>query len=452
MNFNSVEFLLFFLPLQLALFYLAPARLRLLVLLGGSIFFYGMSGDMAGFLLLVTVIWAGLVGTLGPKLRHGWLLAIALLPPFGFLYLFKYLDFTLAVVDPGGAIRPNFGPILQFALPAGISFYTFQIAAYLIDIHDNKIERERNLILFATFASFFPQLIAGPILRYTELRDQLLFISTAKKLSPDVARGLKYLSVGLAYKIFFADILRHFQETHSLEAGGGSLDAGFAVFAYSFIIYFDFWGYSLMAIGLANLFCIELPRNFLEPYMSLSPKAFWRRWHVTLSYWIRDYLYLKLGGNRFYVRNIIIIFLAVGIWHGAGWNFLVWGGYHAILVIGYHVLRSPWDALPKPLQIFLTFVLVSLGWPLFYTDIGQYLAIMTTLFSFEAATGISQFGVGHWLYLALVACVVFGAREDRWLFNTNPHRLFDHPITHALTLFVSILFLSYGRTFIYFQF
>ena len=122
MNFNSVEFLLFFLPLQLALFYLAPARLRLLVLLGGSIFFYGMSGDMAGFLLLVTVIWAGLVGTLGPKLRHGWLLAIALLPPFGFLYLFKYLDFTLAVVDPGGAIRPNFGPILQFALPAGISF------------------------------------------------------------------------------------------------------------------------------------------------------------------------------------------------------------------------------------------------------------------------------------------------------------------------------------------
>ncbi len=453
MNFNTAEFLLLFLPVQVILFYVVRPRFRLFILLLGSIFFYGMSSDIAGFLLVNTILWAGGIGYISSKMIHnsGWL-TLAIFPPFLLLFLFKYLDFTLTAVDPNDQLRSSFQFILKYALPAGISFYTFQIASYLIDVHDGKVEREKNPLVFAVFAAFFPQLIAGPILRFHELRDQLRFIAAERNLRPDFPRAFKFISVGLAYKIFLADVLRRFQETHDVSAGGGSLDAAYAVLAYSFIIYFDFWAYSLMAIGLAKLFCIELPRNFLEPYKSTSPREFWRRWHVTLSFWLRDYVYLKIGGNTAYIRNIAIVFLACGLWHGAGWNFLIWGGYHALLVIAHHLAREPWGRLPGFVQITITFMFVSLGWPLFYNGIEEYGALISVLFAFQAPTDTAQFGYGDWLYLAIPALIVFATREDRWLFNENYNRFLDSPLFHAGLTGLSLMFLNFGRTFIYFQF
>lgn len=452
MNFNTIEFLFLFLPPVLILFHLVPASLRLLVLLGSSVFFYLMSGDIAGFLLIVTIIWAGGVAYLFASIRHWSILLIAIGPPLGFLFLFKYLDFTLSIIGASAEHRSVFGLFLAVSLPAGISFYTFQVISYLIDVRDGKVSRDANPIIFATFATYFPQLIAGPILRYAELRDQLVNISTATRLDPNFGLGLKYLSVGLIYKTFFADVLRHHQEAHDLTLGGGSLDALFAVFSYSFVIYFDFWAYSLMAIGLAELFCIELPRNFREPYQSTSPKEFWRRWHVTLSFWLRDYVYLRLGGNQHYVRNILIVFIAVGIWHGAGWNFIVWGLYHAGLVLLYHVTKPYWEVLPRIIQIALTFVLVSFGWPLFYLDVSGYIDVLTVLFSFSLPTGEFQFGLVHWVYVAAIGIVVFATREDNWLFNEEKTGLVDNPAVHAVLCACSILFFHFGRTFIYFNF
>ena len=452
MNFSSSAFLFLFLPVVLVAFYVVPRQLRLVVLLLGSLFFYGMSGDMAVSLLMVAVVWAAIMAFALQRSKNLALLWLVILMPLGVLFLFKYLGFALSIVDPDGSSRDTFSFILRYSLPAGISFYTFQIVSYLLDIHDGKVAPDRNPLILATFACYFPQLIAGPILRYHELRDQLVYVSTAPRLRPALREGIKFLSVGLVYKIFFADILRSFQEAHRVADGGGALDALFAVFAYSFIIYFDFWSYSLMAIGLAKLFSINLPRNFREPYLSATPRDFWRRWHVTLSYWLRDYVYIRLGGNRNYVRNIVIVFLAVGLWHGAGWNFLVWGAYHAVLVILYHWSRPVWDGRPLALQVGVTFVLVSLGWPLFYLDISGYGEIMATIFTLEAPAAALRFGLGHWAYLAAIAAWVFLTREDSWLFNDTPRTLLDNPVVLGLLFAVSVLFLQYGRTFIYFQF
>ena len=168
-----------------------------------------------------------------------------------------------------------------------------------------------------------------------------------------------------------------------------------------------------MAIGLAKIFCIDLPRNFDEPYKSSSPKEFWRKWHITLSYWLRDYLYIKLGGQNNYVRNILIVFLACGVWHGAGWNFLVWGLYHAVLVIVYHLTREFWDSRNKVLMTIVTFFLISLGWPLFYLDFSSFVSMLGILLSFSGAQGELQYGLFSWGYLTLVMAWTFGVSEKK---------------------------------------
>jgi alginate O-acetyltransferase complex protein AlgI len=452
MNFNSPEFIFIFFIAIISIYYLSPRQFRIPVLFLSSIFFYGFSGDMAAAMLLLTIAWAAVFGLVLERGRNIWLLGVAVSFPLAILFLFKYLDFTISAVDPGGESRDFFAPILKYSLPAGISFYTFQIVGYLIDVRDGKISADRKFIIFSSFATFFPQLIAGPILRFHELRDQLINISENQKINFDFRRGIKYLSFGLAYKIFCADILRHFQESYTITADSGSLDALYSVLSYSFIIYFDFWAYSLMAIGIAKLFGIEIPRNFREPYLAFSPKEFWRRWHITLSLWLRDYLYFRIGGNKHYVRNIAIVFIACGIWHGAGWNFIVWGAYHAILVIAYHYGRTYWDKLPHVVGVGLTFILVTLGWPLFYLELGPFVELITILFSGREAISGAQFGILHWAYVGIVSALVFVAREDNWLFNEKPMVIVDSPIFQGAVFSISVIFFQYGMTFIYFRF
>lgn len=450
MNFNSVEFLFFLLPATLLAFYAVGPRWRIYVLLVASLIFYGWSGLLHLTFMLIGICWGFGTAFLVERYHDRKTLILSIALPLFILFIAKYLNFTLDTFSVGPDLRDRLLSVLSVSLPAGISFYTFELVSYAIDIKDRRIPRDRSLSRFALFIAFFPHLIAGPILRYHELRDQLIRVAKEPRLDADFRSGIKFIAVGLFCKIFLSDVPLSFHDLYKPQIDGSSIDAAYSILVYSFIIYYDFWSYSLIAIGLAKLFAINLPRNFREPYNSLSPKDFWRRWHVTLSYWLRDYVYLKLGGNHRYVRNIAIVFVACGIWHGAGWNFIVWGAYHALLVIGYNFVAPGWDRMPRVLQVAATFLLISLGWPLFYLSLADFQHLMTTLVSLKLESGV--FATRHWAYLVVIAAWNFLAREDKWLWNSEPRAIVDSPVLHAVLVFLAVVFFSYGRTFIYFRF
>jgi alginate O-acetyltransferase complex protein AlgI len=453
MNYNTFNFLLIFLPLCLTVFYSVPASWRLIVLLVSSFIFYGTSGMVPLELLAITILWGYSLTLINSKKHKKFIFLLAVSAPLIILWLFKYLNFTLNILPENlNEVRYSFFSFfLSVSIPAGISFYTFQLLAYVIDVYYGRIPKEKNLIQFSTFVSFFPQLIAGPILRYKDLASQLTALTTKPKLDPDFISGCKFLVIGLFAKTFFSDALFLYHVKFNLANTHPSLDAVFSVLSYSFIIYYDFWSYSLMAIGLGKMFSINLPRNFLEPYISTSPREFWKRWHVTLSYWLRDYVYIPLKGNQFYTRNILIVFLAVGLWHGAGWNFIWWGAYHALLVITYHYTQPFWDKLPRRIQIGLTFILITLGWPLFYLDLESYLELMIHIFSMETSPS-SVYSMFNWVHVLFIAVWTFWFREDRWLFNQETGKIINNPIFLGFVFVLCAMFLSFRRTFIYFQF
>jgi alginate O-acetyltransferase complex protein AlgI len=458
LNFNSLEFLVVFLPATLIAFYAAPQSLRLWVLVGASLLFYGVSGTEVLVAFIVAIAWSYATAFLFARWRHPWARPLALLAaisvPAFMLVTFKYLGFILGSIQAGPETRAQFSFFLNILLPAGISFYTFELVSYSIDVADGKIAPEPDLLRFAGFATFFPHLIAGPIMRYADLRDQLRALQENACLRPDFASGLKLLSIGLFFKIFVADLSgMGAAKANGLGPGAAlAFDRLAQVAFWSMQIYYDFWAYSVMAIGLGRLFCVALPVNFKEPYLSRNPREFWQRWHVTLSYWLRDYVYIRMGGREAYVRNILIVFALVGLWHGAGWNFVAWGIYHGALVILYHATRSVWDRLPRAAAVALTFVLVSFSWPLFFLGLGDYWAFLGDLVS--ARWGMAVFGPAHVLFLAAVGVVTFGLREKFWLYSEpfGGRRLVDSPVLAAFLMFAGLLCISLSKTFIYFRF
>ena len=453
MNFNAIEFLILFLPITWLCFRCVKANLRLLVLLFASIIFYAFSGLIPLLFMLIAILIGFIAAVLSNKTSKWLTITLAILPPLIILFLFKYLNFTLKNIYAGPETRDFFYFFLAVTLPAGISFYTFQIISYNIDVNEKRIKPENNLIKLATYISLFPQLIAGPILRYSQIKDQLTNIISSEKIKPDYRNAFKYLSFGLAGKVFVSDLMNLLiknKNAFDITIDASKADIFFLINAYSIRIFFDFWAYSLMAIGLAKLFCIELPINFNEPYQSKNPKDFWRRWHITLSSWLRDYVYIKLGGNKNYSKNIIIVFLACGLWHGAGWSFVLWGAYHAILVIIYHLSRNYWDKLSIVFQVATTYLLVGIGWPLFFMDIVDYKDMILTLFNASFLGGI--YSLKHWIFITPIMLWVFFSKEKYWLYNKNKHWFFDSPILHSSLLFLALIFSNYSETFIYFRF
>jgi len=450
MLFNSIEFIFLFLPFFLVIFYIAPIKLRLAVIFLFSLVFYSAEGKIAVAVFLVSLFWSYITARLfkgSKKKSHIW---VAISVPLASLFVAKYFGFTLENVGVEVSTSPFKNFLVIFALPAGISFYTFQIVAYVIDVIEGKTDIDCNILKYGAFISFFPQLIAGPIIRHDQISDQFDRLINVKNITPNIQIGVRYFIVGLFYKTVFSDTLQPIREQFEIGVQSHWLDGLWSVFAYSAIIYFDFWGYSLMAIGIAKFVGLDIPVNFLEPYKSLSPKEFWKRWHVTLSMWLRDYVYFRLGGNQSYVRNILILFAAVGLWHGAGWNFIVWGLYHGIFVVAYHQLRRFWDKFPIALQIAATFAIISAGWPLFYLDLTQWLELLGVIASGQVGDGI-LWGALPWGWLGIIMSWIFLFKETRWLHAENCGA-FSNPVLLGVMMALSIILFSFSRSFIYFRF
>jgi alginate O-acetyltransferase complex protein AlgI len=384
MVFSSVAFLFAFLPAVLAAYHLSPRRLRNGVLVLASLFFYTWGAGTIVVALIASVAANFLVGQ---RVEHAvdledrstarrWL-ALGVVLNLVLLGWFKYVNFGVeswnGVLDWIG-LSPM--PWSEVLLPIGISFYTFHALSYLIDIYRGTARHLVSPIDFALYITFFPQLVAGPIVRFHEIRDQLLLRS---ETADAFATGIYRFALGLGKKVLIADTVAVIADaafaTPAAELSAAS--AWLGVVAYAVQLYFDFSGYSDMALGLALMFGIRLPENFNRPYASRSVTEFWRRWHMSLSRWFRDYLYVSLGGNRGSARqmyrNLVIVFLVTGLWHGANWTFVLWGAYHGLLLLIERVLgvgRGPGGDRHAAWQV-PTVALVLLGWVLFRApDVG----------------------------------------------------------------------------------
>src|SRR5262245_5830501 len=377
MVFSSATFVFFFLPVVLAAYHFAPRPVRNGLLVAASLGFYAWGAGGFVFALILSVATNYLIGArLEAKVDAGdtaaarRLLALGVVLNVALLGWFKYANLAVATWNAGleAAGIPTL-PWAQVALPIGISFFTFHSLSYLVDVYRGTARHLVSPLDFGLYITFFPQLIAGPIVRFHEIRDQLV---TRRETFDAFAAGVHRFSFGLAKKVLIADTVAPIANA----AFGLPPDqlntpsALLGLLAYTVQLYFDFSGYSDMALGLALMFGIRFPENFDRPYASRSITEFWRRWHMSLSRWFRDYLYIPLGGNRgsssSTYRNLVIVFLITGLWHGANWTFVAWGGYHGLLLLleraagvarGGAPRARPWQAV--------TIVLVMLGWVLF---------------------------------------------------------------------------------------
>lgn len=393
MVFSTLTFLFFFFPLVFLLYFICPNRIyRNTVLLVFSLLFYGW-GEPKFILLMLLASLVAYVGGLGIqrfeyKKRTGakktvFIITTVLL--IANLFVFKYLNFFVENIN---ALFPKTELVTNLVLPIGISFYTFQILSYVIDLYRGKIGVQRNYFYLTLYVAFFPQLIAGPIVRYKTVESE---IRHREESLDDVVCGMRRFIVGMAKKVIIAN---NVGAVATVIYSGDKAVYGMpfywlAAVAYALQIYFDFSGYSDMAIGIGRMFGFHFLENFDYPYIATSITNFWRRWHISLSSWFRDYIYIPLGGNRVpklrWILNICVVWALTGFWHGASWNFVLWGVYYAVLLLVEKLfLAKLLDKLPKIICWLYTFVLVLISWVIFnLTDFSQMLMTLRHMFSFN---------------------------------------------------------------------
>ncbi|MGI5948540.1 MAG: MBOAT family O-acyltransferase [Lachnospiraceae bacterium] len=373
MVFSSLLFLFRFLPLFLVLYFAAPKRLRNTILFIGSLIFYGWGEPVYISLLLfstlVDFIHGKLVGSFkenGNLTAAKWVVASSAVINLSLLIVFKYTDFFIRSFNE---LTGSSVPLLGLALPIGISFYTFQTMSYTIDVYRGEAPVQNNLISFGAYVSMFPQLIAGPIVRY---QDIALELNHRQENLEQFALGIRLFIIGLGKKVLLANQTGGLWTEISsiLPQDRSVLMVWIGILAFSFQIYFDFSGYSDMAVGMGHMLGFRFPDNFRYPYISKSITEFWRRWHISLGTWFKEYVYIPLGGNRngklLQVRNILIVWLLTGIWHGANLNFLLWGLYFGILLLLEKFIFKNWlNRLPSWMQHIYACLLVIFGWILF---------------------------------------------------------------------------------------
>lgn len=470
MAFSSVAFLFGFLPLVLICTFLLPRKwrkIRNLVLLVFSLGFYAWGGLRLLPILLGSCLlnWgAGLLMERGGRYRKS-IFVLAVVLNVGMLGYYKYTGFLVENLNALG-LQLSMPEIL---LPAGVSFFVFQAIAYLTDVYRGTIPAEHNPLRLSLFMAFFPQLLQGPILRYGDFSPQL---DMRRESIHDACEGATRFCFGLAKKLLLADALG--QTANAAFAAGDGLTIGMAwlgAVAYTLQLYFDFSGYTDMALGLGRIFGFHLPENFNYPYISKSASEFWRRWHMTLSFWFRDYVYIPLGGNRVsrgrQLCNLFVVWMLTGLWHGSAWTFVAWGLYYAILLTGEKFLwGKALEKLPSAVQHVYALVLVTVGWVLFRaSSLSEAWNVISAMFGFapggiwsgQATYFLSQFR-WEWLIAIPAALPVKNLLKD---FLEKKHsRLADGVLFAApkvlavmlLGLSVVRLLSSSFRSFLYFQF
>ncbi|MGG1445283.1 MBOAT family O-acyltransferase [Brevibacillus laterosporus] len=373
MVFSSVIFLFFFLPLVLMLYFTVPFKLKNTILLLFSLVFYAWGEPRYVVLMILSIlinygygIWIDKSGN--HEKKRVWILTFAIVVNIGLLGYFKYANFFVDVINAALQTNLHLDPV---PLPIGISFYTFHALSYLIDIYRKKERAQRNLFSLSLYITFFPQLVAGPIIRYNAVAEQL-----SKRIFSSIqfAEGIKRFILGLSKKVLLANPLGSVADavfaTSAMDLSTGS--AWIGIIAYTLQIYFDFSGYSDMAIGLGKMFGFEFAENFNYPYISKSISEFWRRWHISLGSWFRDYVYIPLGGNKVapwkIYRNLFIVWALTGFWHGASWTFIAWGTYYGILIALEKAGLEKMLSKISPLNHVVVLLLVMIGWVFFRAD------------------------------------------------------------------------------------
>ena len=385
MLFSSLPFLYFFLPLFFIFYFLSPHKCKNAVLLLFSLFFYGWGESKYVFLMIAVIIMGYLYGILLEKVRErksGKYIIFAAVSTYLFILgYFKYADFFIINMRK---FLPFELPLLSISLPIGISFYIFQILSYNVDVYRGEVKAQKNLISLGTYISMFPQLIAGPIVRYKDICQQLEYRTYKMETVYD---GIRRFLTGLGKKVLVANILgeccTHFKSSDERDL------LFFWLYGISFMlhIYFDFSGYSDMAIGLGKVLGFDFMENFQYPYISSSITEFWRRWHISLGTWFRDYVYIPLGGNRvgrgLWIRNILTVWLLTGFWHGASWNFILWGLYFGVLlVIEKFVLLKLLKKIPAVFSHIYALFFIVIGWVIFdFIDLGEMFTFIGNMFS-----------------------------------------------------------------------
>lgn len=463
MVFSSIFFIFYFLPAILAVYFLAPKRHRNLVLFLGSLIFYAWGEPVYVALMLFSTAFnyfAGRkIGRTEQQAQKKRVLTISVVVNLAILVFFKYTNFFLGLIN---AALPWDIPYLNLALPIGISFYTFQTMSYVIDVYRGKVAAQKNFINFGTYVTLFPQLIAGPIVRYSTIEKQL---TSRRETIEGFSSGLMCFAAGLAKKVLIANnIGLLWDSVHATALPElSALSAWLGIIAFAFQIYFDFSGYSDMAIGLGRMFGFEFEQNFNYPYISKSITDFWRRWHISLSTWFKEYVYIPLGGNRAgrgrAHLNILIVWVLTGFWHGASFNFLAWGLYYALLLmLEKDVLARLLNKLPKAVGTVYTLFFVLIGWVLFASDsLTESIGYLKVMFGLSGAGAVSPMFFYDvlsnmvLLVIAAAASLPFGAKIGRRFVQKSPAAAVI-PVAVALILCTAYLVDAGYNPFLYFRF
>lgn len=463
MLFTSISFLYYFLPIVIILYFIVPKKFKNFILFLSSIFFYFCGEPIYTFLMIGEIFIAYVGARYLEKHRKKSILVSLLAIHIGALGLFKYSDFTI------NNINQIFGskiPLLKLALPIGISFYTFQIISYVVDVYRGKVKAQKSFLKLATYVSLFPQLIAGPIVRYETIEKEL---DNRTSNFENFAYGVRRFVIGLGKKVLIANMLGELCDAFSTTNEKSVLFYWIFAISYSLQIYFDFSAYSDMAIGLGRMFGFHFLENFNYPYISKSITEFWRRWHMSLSSWFRDYVYIPLGGNRketiILVRNIFIVWALTGIWHGANWTFVIWGlMYGIMLIIEKLLLTKHLEKMPSILQRIYVLFTVMISFIIFNANsIGEAWNNIIGLFGANGESLINASTVYYLKsYLVVLVIAIIGSTPllkniiEKLKTKTNANKIINllEPIAMASILIIVTAYLvdnSYNP-FLYFRF
>ncbi|SDK10505.1 MBOAT family O-acyltransferase [Natronincola ferrireducens] len=457
MVFSSLLFLFRFLPIALGIYYVTPHFFKNGVLLIISLLFYAWGEPRYVLIMLISIVVDYIASNGIEGTQQLWakrlFLTFSVLMNMGFLMTFKYMDFFIGNLNrvPHIELMP-----LGLTLPLGISFYTFQTMSYTLDVYKGKIKAEKNIIDFGAYVCLFPQLIAGPIVKYVDIQKEL---KDRKIKLHQVSEGIRYFVMGLASKVVIANAMGMlWEDVQAIGVMNVSMAmAWLGVIGYGFQIYFDFSGYSLMAIGLGKMLGFEFPKNFDFPYMSTSVTEFWRRWHITLGDWFREYVYIPLGGNRKGLKrqrfNLFIVWFLTGFWHGASWNFILWGLYFALFLIIEKQFLLKWLHHHKIISHIYAMTVVIFGWVIFATpNLTEMCLYVYKMFSFHGGQdylyALNTYG------MTFILAILFSTPWVKKVYEGYAHRLVPVGTALMILFLISVSYLvdSSFNPFLYFRF